>query len=131
MRTVAPVLAWHEWWDAVAGGGGPLVVAASKQGFVLSAAQLTELGVTRARRRWAVQRGTWTSAGRGHVAPIDIRVDVADLGAAHLIARRRHALLGAGSIVARPADALSGRTAAIVHGLPTLSVPAVPELNAR
>ncbi|WP_375474805.1 endonuclease domain-containing protein [uncultured Jatrophihabitans sp.] len=65
------------------------------------------------------------------MAPIDLRAALPVVGGEHALARRQHALAGAAATLRRPADAVSGRTAAIMHGLPTLAVPLIPELNAR
>ncbi len=125
-----PIAGWQRWWCA-ARERDPLAEMASRHGFVLTSAQLAELDVTRAHRRWAVDRGRWTRAGRGLVAPVDVRIDLPDHGTEHVAARRRHALVAAGAVVARRADAVSARSAAILHGLPTLGVPPLPEITAR
>ena len=49
----------------------------------------------------------------------------------HLLARRRHALLAAAAALLRPDQVVSGASAAIVHGLPTLAVPAQAAVTAR
>ena len=130
MAVDGPIAQWRQWW-ADAETRDPLAVVASERGFVLTPSRLTQLGITRSRARWLVGRGRWTQVGRGLVAPVDIRVDAPEIGRDRVLARRRHALVGAAAAVRRPADAVSGRTAAIMLGLPTMGVPLLPELNAR
>jgi hypothetical protein len=62
------------------------------------------------------------------VAPVDVRSD--DPGDELLVARRRHALTCVAAARRRSGHVLSGRSGAIVHGLPTMHVPGRPELTA-
>jgi hypothetical protein len=64
------------------------------------------------------------------VAPVDVRRDLPRHGAAQVAARRGHAVISAAAARARADDAIAGRSAAILHGLPTLWVPERPELLA-
>src|SRR3954452_18345473 len=118
-----PVATWSAWWTSVAASRNPLVAAAARQGFVLSSRELASFGVSRQVARTAVRRGTWTAAGRGFVAP----VAASDSTAA--AARRRHAVAIAAAVAARPGHIASGRSAAVLHGLPTFAVPTSPELT--
>lgn len=124
-----PAREWQLWWRARRGVDPALVLAAA-QGFVLTARQASELGYTRAYRRAAIRRGAWTRAGRGIVAPLDVRPDLPRHGAGVVLARRRHTVLATGAVLSRPSDVIAGRSAAILHGLPTFAVPSTPELLA-
>jgi hypothetical protein len=63
------------------------------------------------------------------VAPLDVRDRKGDDSARLQEERRRHAVLCAGSALRRPREVVSGRSAAVLHGLPTMLVPANPELT--
>jgi very-short-patch-repair endonuclease len=93
-------------------------------GFVLTPTQLRAAGISRDRARTRIRRGTWADAGRGAVAPFDLR-DADE----HLVRRRRHAIAASASARRHGDHVVSGRSAAILHGLPTLSVPQRPELT--
>jgi very-short-patch-repair endonuclease len=123
-----PVATWQAWWSqqvADESSWSSLIGAAAAKGFVLSAGDLADAGVSRQRMRTLVRRGTWFAAGYGVVSPVDVR------GAdRHLVARRRHALVAAAGAGRRPGHVVSCRSAAILQGLPVLHVPDRPELNA-
>ncbi|WP_375483207.1 hypothetical protein [uncultured Jatrophihabitans sp.] len=129
--STTPIADWGRFWWELA-DSSEVVRAASVHGFVLRVADLRALGVTRSRYRWAVRSGAWAAPAYGVVAPVDLRhgPDVGNSGA-HLAARRYHAVQGTAAALVRPDDAVSGRTAAILHGLPTLMVPRLPELTSR
>jgi very-short-patch-repair endonuclease len=101
------------------------VSAAAESGFVLMPDQLRGVGLTRQTARTLVRRGTWTRAAYGAVAPIDVADDDP-----YLVVRRRHALAAAAAARRRPGHVVSGRSAAVLHGLPTFEVPDRPELTA-
>jgi len=111
-----PAAEWRDWWSDRHRAG---------LGIVASVAELAAAGVSRQTARSRVRRGEWTAAGFGYVAPVDVR------GARPLlVARRRHAVAGVAAARRRPAHAVSGRSAAVLHGLPTFRVPSRPELTA-
>jgi very-short-patch-repair endonuclease len=113
---------WHDrWLDA---GETPLGRAAREQGFVLTTAQARCLGVTAVDIRREVRRGRLTQPGRGVIAPV---VPGSDDGGR----RRAAALAAAAGVLRRPDHVVTGRSAAILHGLPTTAVPPAPELTAR
>lgn len=113
-----PVGEWQAWWtrQAERGLGG--------SGFVMSAPEVAAAGVSRQTARTRTRRGEWARAGYGFVAPLDI-ADVRP----YLVARRRHAVQAAAAARRRPGHVISGRSAAIIHGLPTFRVPLRPELT--
>lgn len=124
-----PVADWRAWWRQTASLDGTVERAATT-GFVLTSSEVADLGVTRSRARTEVRRGRWVQAGRGMVAPVDVRRDLPRHGADRVAARRRHAVVATAAQRARGEDAIAGRSAAIAHGLPTLWVPERPELLA-
>lgn len=121
IEVAGPVAEWRNWWRRQSRCG----LAAAIDGFVLSPSELGSRGISRQAARTKVLRGEWTSAGYGYVAPMDIRDD-----RVHVLARRRHALAAAAAVRRRSRHVISGRSAAIVHGLPTFRVPDRPELTA-
>ncbi|TAM84531.1 MAG: DUF559 domain-containing protein [Jatrophihabitans sp.] len=92
---------------------------------VRSPAELSVAGFSTRHTRTRVARGVWTAAGHGYTAALDVRAP-----SSHLAARRRHALGCAAAVRRRPGHVVSGRSAAILHGLPTVAVPRLPELTA-
>jgi very-short-patch-repair endonuclease len=120
---VGPASAWQRWWQRQA-GVSPIAAACTTQGFVLGSRQLEALGVGRGRTATALRRGRWLAPAYGTVAPIDISdPDV------HTVGRRRHALQCAAAVLRRPGHVVSHRSAAVLHGLPTMEIPACPELT--
>ena len=93
---------------------------------MLSTGQLAATGISRATARHAVRTGRWYAPMRGFVGVVDVRDDASS---AHVVERRRHALTATAACLARPGHAVTGRSAAILHGLPTLAVPDRPELT--
>ncbi|HZC71149.1 MAG TPA: DUF559 domain-containing protein [Jatrophihabitans sp.] len=117
-----PAAQWQAWWQRHAAAlGSP----AATQGFVVGSGQVEALGSSRQTARTAVRQGRWTAPGHGSVAPIDIRDE-----RWFLVARRGHALACAAAVLRRPGYVVSGRSAAILHGLPTFDIPSRPELTA-
>lgn len=118
--SVGPVAEWSTWWAEQS--RNPLAQAGV--GLVLSPQELTQIGITRQRARTKVRRGQWADAGYGFVAPIDISDD-----SVYVTARRRHTLASAAAARRRPGHAISGRSGALLHGLPTFRIPERPELT--
>jgi hypothetical protein len=121
-----PAASWRTWWQALPADAEPMI-SARRQGFVLPVAELAQLGFTRAARRAAVRRGAWFVPSRGVIAP----VQVDDGAAQHLVRRRQHALVASAATLGRRDHIVSARSAAILHGLPTMSVPEWAELTGR
>lgn len=124
LSTRGPAEQWQDWWRARITDSEPMRTAA-RQGFVVSASQLRGLGVTRSAVRAAVKRGSWLSVGRGCIAPVVIDDDAARW----LVDRRLHALAGAAEALRRAGHVISSGTSAILHGLPTMAVPTLPQLT--
>lgn len=121
---VTPSARWMAWWRA-AGHGDPVVCLAARQGFVVTCEQAMALGYGRRRIATSIRRGRWTATPvRGVVSPIDITDDDP-----FLVERRRHALACAAVALRHPGHVVSARSEAILRGLPTLVVPARPELT--
>lgn len=120
--------AWHAWWREqwVAAERDEASRIARDQGFVVSAAQLRVLGWVDHELRREVRRGRWSVPVRGVASPVVVP-EGAD---AFLTLRRRHALAAAAVALRRRGQVISGRSAAILHGLPTLTVPPTVELTA-
>lgn len=108
-----PLYEWQEWW-----------LATGADRLVLTPAELAAAGVSRSRARTLVRRGTWTAAGYGCVAAVDVRDPQPPV-----VARRRHALACVAACRRRPGSVVSGRSAAVLHGLPTYRLPPLPELT--
>lgn len=123
---VTPARRWTTWWTERTATDDPVVLAAARQGFVLASAELAALGVSRQRARTHVRRERWSAPARGVVAPIRVAEPDDDT---FQVRRRRHALAAAAESLLRPDHLVSGRSAAILHGLPTMGVPDVPELT--
>jgi hypothetical protein len=121
-----PAAEWQAWWRARPALDEPMITA-RRQGFVLSTAQLAELGISRSASPTALRRGRWWSPAVGTVAPMQ----VSEPGvSAHLLDRRRHALKASAAVLRRPEHIVAARSATILHGLPTVRVPASVELAA-
>jgi hypothetical protein len=124
---LAPAESWRAWWRRqweYAGRDLPSRIA-REQGFVLTTAQLRACGWADHDLRREIRRGTWTAPARGVASPVVVPQD----GDRFLGARRRHALASAAASLTRRGQVVSGRSAAILHGLPTLAPPAIPELT--
>ena len=128
LRPLGPAEQWNSWWRgrlSRRSDAEPLH-SAGKQGFVVTTRQLAGLGLTRSAVRAAIRRGAWTAVGRGLIAPL--RTDDDDPPPS-LATRRRHAFDATGSVLVRADHTISGSSAAILHGLPTLTVPDLAELT--
>jgi hypothetical protein len=123
---LAAAAEWRVWWSSKVGPHEPLPTAAA-QGFVLTTGQLADLGVTRSAARHALRVGRWTAAGRGVIAPVDVRCG----GDHYAGARRRHAVTATAAVLRRPDLVVSGRSGAVLRGLPTLVLPDAPEVTVR
>jgi very-short-patch-repair endonuclease len=124
LQLPGPAQQWAAWWAAQAADDSPTGASARSQGFVLTAAQLRRCQVSRQHARTLVRRGRWSAPARGVVAPVDVRDDDE-----HVVRRRRHALCAAAAARQHADHVVSGRSAAILHGLPTFAVPDLPELT--
>lgn len=92
---------------------------------MLTTQQAAKAGVSRQHARTAIRKGRWfTAAPRGVIAPVTVE-DTDEFVAA----RRRHALASTATALLRADHVVSGRSAAILHGLPTFAVPRMPELT--
>lgn len=126
---LGPITAWVRWWrnrwqDCES---DPLANLARGQGFVLTTAQAVSLGSTPSDIRREKRRGRLATPARGVITPITI--DEND--PRPIVRRRRAALAATGAALLRPGQVISGRSGAILHGLPTFAPPAQPELTAR
>lgn len=118
---------WQRWWQKQADElAGDLAAALALQhGFVLRTDTLLGLTWSHNDIRRAVRRATWSRPARGVLSPVvvtgDSREDV----------RRRHALQSSAATLLRPDHIVSGASAAILHGVPTITVPDQPMLTTR
>jgi hypothetical protein len=135
-RAVGPVRAWQGSWAALAhrlgveadeSPVGDAVRLALTQGFVLGRAQVRGSGVTDATLRRTIRHGDWTSCGHGSVAVVS-RSDLDRVGEEHDQRRREHALQCAAAVQRKPGHLIAVASAAVVHGLPVLTLPSLPEL---
>ena len=120
-----PIERWQAWWmiqaDDWAGDAvGEFAVA---QGFVAGRKQLLRLGLQDHDLRRLVRSRYWSRPDRGVVSPVVVQ------GTDYEARRQQHALRGTSAALLRPGHVITGRTAAIVHGLPTLAVPEQPILT--
>ena len=117
-----PAAAWHGWWHTQAEGDHPLIQLARRQGFVVTTRQLRTAGWLDHDLRREMRRGSWWVPGRGVASPVVIDGDD------FVAIRRRHAIRSSAAALAQSDHIVSGVSGAILHGLPTMSVPKVPEL---
>jgi very-short-patch-repair endonuclease len=117
---LGPAAQWTAWWAEQSRNE----LAQFGSGFVLSPGERAAAGVSRQTARTRVRKGEWVNSGYGFVAPMDIADD-----RSFVVARRRHALRATAAARRRPGHSVSGRSAAILHGLPTFRVPLRPELT--
>ncbi len=103
------------------------MLLARTQGYVLTIGQLSSLGFTRSASRNAVRTRRWTSPAYGVIAPVDVAPSGEE---PWLIARRRHALAASATVLRHPDHVVCARSAAVLHGLPTLALPASAESTA-
>lgn len=122
-----PVGGWAKWWHDrwLDAGETSLGLMAREQGFVLSTAQARQCGLTTVDLRREVRRSRLSQPGRGVISPVVVAPDT------ETRRRKRAALAAAAGVLRRPDHVVTGRSAAILYGLPTMAVPLVPELTAR
>jgi very-short-patch-repair endonuclease len=113
-----PAARWLGWWTEQT---HRVPATAAAQGFVLTTAQLE---VSRSAARHAVAVRRWSVPARGVVCPLDLRDDDR-----HRRARREHAVRASAAALLHRDHVVSGRSGAILHGLPTLTVPRTAELT--
>ena len=125
-RQCGPAGIWHDWWRKryLDLGDDEVGLRARQQGFVVSAAQLRTLGIHDHDTRRELRRGQWSKPLYGVVAPLDLSAENE-----HVARRRTHAVKATGSALLRSGCVISGRSSAILRGLPTLVVPGAPELT--
>ena len=124
---------WDAFWNATVrdvlllGAAGDL---AARQGFVLSPAQARAAGVDAAEVRRHLRAGRWWQPRRGVLSPVRFGPPPDDPGPARTHERRLHAVRATAAALTRPGQVVSGRSAAVLHGLPTMRVPDLAELTA-
>jgi very-short-patch-repair endonuclease len=123
LQPAGPISSWKAWWAAQESGEDRLSRLARSQGFVVSTAQLRAHGWADHDLRREVRRGTWWVPGRGCASPVVVTGD--DFPAT----RKRHAIRTAAALLVGTSDVACGPTAAVLHGLPVLSVPSTPVLT--
>jgi hypothetical protein len=133
-RPIGPVRGWQGSWESLAlrlmrtPRTTPLAEAiafALGQGFVLTREQARRCGMSDPAVRQLVRRGDWMVCGRGAIAVIAPPLRGKQSFDA---ARRVHALRAAAATAKRSGHVTGTASAAVVHGLPTLEVPSLPEL---
>jgi very-short-patch-repair endonuclease len=126
--TDGPIRQWQEWWTqrAAACRGDAAAELAVRQGFVVTTGQLAALGWRDPDVRRMMRRRTWSRPARGTASPIVVPEE----GDEYLTQRRWHALCSCAASLLRADHAVTGRSGAILHGLPTMAVPKLPILTA-
>jgi Transcriptional regulator, AbiEi antitoxin/Protein of unknown function (DUF559) len=112
---------WSNRYDELS-TGRPAERLAAQQGFVLTRAQALAHGMAPRDLRRLCYQGRWLAVRRGVLSPIG------DLGAGRAAALRRHCLECTAAALVRPGAVIARSSGAVIHGLPVLTVPAVPEL---
>lgn len=121
-----PVGEWQQWWqeqavelarDRVVGR------RAVQQGFVVAPGPV---GLTSNDSRRKVRRREWTAVQHGVFSPLRLPAEDSPF----IRQRKLHVLASTASAMRNSDHAISGRSCAIVHGLPTMAVPERPELTA-
>lgn len=120
-----PAAGWQQWWRTAAAAlpDDEAAQLARTQGFVVCREQLLTLGWTDADIRREVRRARWNRPARGVLSPVVVTDDD------HEARRRWRALATCAALLRRPDHVASARSAAILHGLPTLGLPRQPELT--
>jgi len=123
-----PIAAWRRWWrtrwDEC--GDDPASALAREQGFVITTAQAHKFDWTPNDIRRERRRARLFAPMRGVLSPI-----VPDVDSGGDAARHRAALMTSGAVLLRSGQIGSGRSAAIVHGVPIFRVPDRPEVTTR
>ena len=131
VRQDGPATDWRRWWlRRRAQLRTPIGRAAARSGMVVTRRGARALGATDAEIRREVARGRWTAVAPGVIAPFALPDATDDRPAELLNARRLHALRATGAALGRPGQGVSGLSAAVLHGLSTMAVPAEVELTA-
>jgi Transcriptional regulator, AbiEi antitoxin len=119
---VGPIRAWQAQWAArareLASRGDDLTALAVGQGFVVTRSQVRAAGVSDAEVRRLVRNGTWATPRHGVLSIIP---DADGVG---------RATAATAAALVRPGHVISHRSAAVLHGLPLLWPPPMPELTA-
>ncbi len=121
---------WRQWWADradVVQAQWPALWARSA-GFVVTTPSAAAAGAGRNLVRRQLRRGVWSAPDRGVVALLGPTAST-DGGDRWSIERRTHALAAAAAAVLNPGHVVTGRTAAILVGLPTVDIPERPELT--
>ncbi|HEY3713565.1 MAG TPA: DUF559 domain-containing protein [Jatrophihabitantaceae bacterium] len=124
-RAIGPARARQAGWEAQAredrGSPSAAVRLAARQGFVIMRSQARELSLSDAEVRRLVRAEAWWSPRNGVLA----------VHARPHLRRERAALAASAAVAARAHTVVSHRSAAVLHGLPTITVPTRPELTRR
>jgi hypothetical protein len=122
-----PAAQWHAWWSEQAArlASSPVTALARGQGFVVRSDQLRTFGWADHDLRREVRRGRWSTPGFGVASPIVVPPGMERFRADRI----RHALASTAASLRRDGQIIGGRSAAILHGVPTLVIPAAPELS--
>ena len=119
-----PAELWQAWWESRTGPTPDLTEVLRRQGFVATSRQLEGFAISARRRRTRLSRGEWFRAATGCIVPLDLRdADRFET------ARRQHTVRAAAVVLLRSDHAVSGRSAAVVRGLPVFALPAHPEVT--
>jgi very-short-patch-repair endonuclease len=128
------VAEWSRWWQSLGADcerAGPALRLAARQGFVLTRDQLRGCGQGEAAIRRGLRRGTLWSPRRGILAVAAVpEPEPDDVPGRRLAERRRAALAATAAALANQGHVVSGRSAAILAGLPLFREPDQPQLTA-
>lgn len=117
-----PIARWQRTWQQAQADLDPRLAGQCRGLVVRSATARRLVGDAELRRR--VRRGEWSRPTRAALAPVRLPAT------GHDRARCCHVLRATGALLGRPCQVISARSAAVVHGLPTLHTPGRPELTA-
>lgn len=120
---------WHDMWQRRVADlretSDPVLAAAHRDalrhGFVITRAEALRCGIDDVDIRRYVRRGRWWRPARGALAV----VAVVDAGPD--ADNQRHALRSCAAALVRRNHVISGRSAAVLHGLPVFRLPELPE----
>lgn len=125
---------WTQWWQSLSAdceGAEPALRLAARQGFVLTRDQLRACGQDEAAIRRELRRGTLWSPRRSILAVVVLpEPDADDVPGRRFAERRRAALAATAAALANGGHVVSGRSAAVLHGLPLFREPDQPQLTA-
>lgn len=124
-----PIARWQDWWQQAARhlngdpvNGDPAAALAARHGFVVTGGMLRSIGWQRHDVRRELRRGNWVRVAQGVFSPVVVPDD-------DLARRRAHALRACSLALVRPGHVITGRSGAILHGVPTFAVPQRPILT--